>query len=260
MECKRTGLILRAAPVSEGDLLLHVLSAEQGLMLLSAKGARSRRSKLFPYAHILLYGEFTLSARSRDGYGGIAGWLREISPIEDFYNVSLGIERLALVTYLFELLCTVCTEGQSDPALLRLTLNTLWVLTRTDRPLNAVKGIFELRCACELGFAPDLTGCLRCGAQDRLLLVPDEGGLLCADCLENEVAPYERPALPVSPDVLRAMRHIVGCEQARLFAFRLPEEEMHALCTLAQTYLLSQIDGKFPTLDYFRSVYPEQNP
>jgi len=252
MEVKVNGIVLRAVHYGESDCLLHVLTAENGHMVLSAKGGRSRRSKLYPYTHMLLYGEFT--AHERNG----RYWIREISPHQDFYAVDLGIERLALITYLCELLCDVTTEETPDHQLLRLALNTVYLLTRTDKPLNTVKGIFELRCAAELGFCPALESCAGCGCEtgDPFYLLPDEGILLCGNCVEESAAePDNRRLLAVDPDIVRAMRHVTEADMAKIYSFRLPDELQKRFNHLAEIYLLAQIDRSFKTLEYYKTVY-----
>lgn len=251
MEIKVNGIVLRAVNYGESDCLLHVLTAENGHMVLSAKGGRSRRSKLYPYTHILLYGEFT--CHERNG----RCWIREISPHQDFYDVDLGLERLALVTYLGELLCDVVPEETPDHQLLRLALNTVYLLTQTDRPPNTVKGIFEMRCAAELGFCPALEHCAGCGRTDKLFLLPDEGILLCEKCIKESAAePDYRRLLAVDPDIVQAMRYVTETDIARIFAFRLPDELQIQFNILAEQYLLTQIDRSFKTLDYYKTVYP----
>ena len=42
------GLILREMPIGENDKLLTVLTAEEGQVFMTAKGARSMKSKVVP--------------------------------------------------------------------------------------------------------------------------------------------------------------------------------------------------------------------
>ena len=49
------GLVLREMPVGENDKLLTVLTAGEGRIYLTAKGARSMRSKVMPICRLFTY-------------------------------------------------------------------------------------------------------------------------------------------------------------------------------------------------------------
>ena len=50
------------------------------------------------------------------------------------------------------------------------------------------------------------------------------------------------------------MRYLVSCDAKRLFAFRLEGRAVKELCDLAETYLQTQLERGFYTLDFYKSL------
>ena len=117
------------------------------------------------------------------------------------------------------------------------------------RVATVLKAAFELRLACIGGYEPDLTGCAVCGRADcgRFLV---SGG--CLQCLECGLG--EGLSLPVSAGCLAAMRYITGCDAKRLFSFSLDGPARKELADAAETYLVTQLERGFYTLDFYKSL------
>ena len=60
MYLKTEGLVLRVSPFQEADAMLSVLTREQGLLSLRARGVRRAKSPLKGACQLLAYSEFTL--------------------------------------------------------------------------------------------------------------------------------------------------------------------------------------------------------
>ena len=140
-------------------------------------------------------------------------------------------------------------EDAGSGEVLSLTLNALYALAKLRKPQDLVKAAFELRLACIGGYEPDLTGCAVCGRADcgRFLV---SGG--CLQCLECGLG--EGLSLPVSAGCLAAMRYITGCDAKRLFSFSLDGPARKELADAAETYLVTQLERGFYTLDFYKSL------
>ncbi|MDD4773828.1 MAG: DNA repair protein RecO [Eubacteriales bacterium] len=248
MLIKINGLIIRDTAYGESDKMLTVLTAERGKISVTGKGVRSQKSVLRVSAHIMFYGELTLYER------GDRLWLREAAEIRDFYDVSLGLEALSLVAYVFDVINEVCVDGEDESALLRLTLNTLHMICEKKRSLPFIKAVFELRCAAEAGFAPLLDGeCALCGKKGARCLDYAGGSLICAACADRE----NRGTAALPADVISALRHVVSADPARIFAFRIDTKAAENFYEACERYLTAQLDRLLPTLTYLRSVFPD---
>ncbi len=251
------GLVLRSTDLGDHDKLLTVLTAERGKLTICAKGAHSLKSKYMPVSQQFIYGDYTFRET------GEGRWLKDGSIVESFFAVRAELTRLAAASYLMAVAEVLALEEEPDPELLRLSLNSLYLLTSDKRPVAQVKAVFELAAVSGAGFAPDLVFCADCGKKAPYPAALDLAGgvVYCADCLKKreQAAQFgegreEYTALSsLTPGVTDALRHVLS-GGGNPFAFRLPEEELRQFAAICERYLLYQLDIGFKTLDFYHEV------
>ena len=237
MFLKTDGLVVRQVNYKDNDQILTVLTT------LKARGVRSRSSRLKGACQLLAYSEFTVFENR--GFHTID----EANAIQMFPELRTDIELLSLASYFAQVAEVLSQEDMPNPELLSLTLNALYALCRRLCTPELVKAAFELRAACLGGYTPELSGCAVCGDPEPDRFDVRGGILCCASCSAGEGL-----RLPVSPGSLAAMRYLVSCDAKRLFAFRLEGRAMKELCDLAETYLQTQLERGFYTLDFYKSL------
>ena len=245
MYVKAEGLVLRETEYKDSDKLLTVLTKDRGQLTLRARGVRSRNSKLKGGCQLLAYSEFTIY-ESRSGM-----LVDEAVPIELFMPLRQDIELLSLASYFAQVAEVLSQEDEPSPGLLSLCLNSFYVLSKLKTPQMLVKAVFELRAACLAGYEPILDFCPVCGGQtpDRFDVMG--GTVQCSGCL----LPGEHGLrMPISSGTLEAMRYIAQCDMKRLFSFRLGKEGLGELSCVSETYLLTQLERGFFTLDFYKSL------
>lgn len=245
MYLKTEGLVLRETEYQDADKLLTVLTRDRGLLTLRARGVRSRSSKLKSGCQLLTYSEFTVF----EGRGSMS--VDEAVALELFLPLRQDIELLSLASYFAQVCEVLSQEDEPNPALLSLCLNSLYALSSKKYPPKLVKAAFELRAACIAGYEPILSGCAVCGNPEPDRFDVSGGILLCVGCQTPDGTGLR---LPVHAGALAAMRHITGCPIKRLFSFRLGEESSKELADAAETYLLTQLERGFFTLDFYKSL------
>ena len=243
MFLKTDGLVVRQVNYKDNDQILTVLTKEHGLMTLKARGVRSRSSRLKGACQLLAYSEFTVFENR--GFHTID----EANAIQMFPELRADIELLSLASYFAQVAEVLSQEDMPNPELLSLTLNALYALCRRLCTPELVKAAFELRAACLGGYTPELSGCAVCGDPEPDRFDVRGGILCCASCSAGEGR-----RLPVSPGSLAAMRYLVSCDAKRLFSFRLEGRAVKELCDLAETYLQTQLERGFYTLDFYKSL------
>ena len=243
MFLKTDGLVVRQVNYKDNDQILTVLTKEHGLMTLKARGVRSRSSRLKGACQLLAYSEFTVFENR--GFHTID----EANAVQMFPELRTDIELLSLASYFAQVAEVLSQEDMPNPELLSLTLNALYALCRRLCTPELVKAAFELRAACLGGYTPELSGCAVCGDPEPDRFDVRGGILCCASCSAGEGL-----RLPVSPGSLAAMRYLVSCDAKRLFAFRLEGRAVKELCDLAETYLQTQLERGFYTLDFYKSL------
>lgn len=238
------GAVLKTSVTGEADLIVHVLTRSRGVIRAFAKGARSTKSRLHAGAAAFVCGAFSFTEK-----GGVY-YLNEAQIKETFFPLRLAMEKLTLAQYFCDLLLKIVPESESDPAFLRLFLNSLYYLCNDKKPLLQVKAVFELRTAVLSGYAPALVGCCTCGAYETpfMFFDPFEGTLFCSDCAPaGKLAPTPLP-------VISAMRHIVFAEFDAVFRFELEPSLLPALSNLTETYAAACFGFRSRLLDYFTAA------
>ena len=96
---------------------------------------------------------------------------------------------------------------------------------------------------------PDLTACYSCGTYESEIMYFDmeEACIYCKDCYRNNAV-----ELPLA--VVTAMRFICFVDLGKVFSFNLSEENMALLCSTVEKYLLSRIDGRLTTLEFYKTI------
>lgn len=245
MYLKIQGLVLRRTEYKDHDVLLTLLTREHGKLTAKARGLRRKNSPLTAQCQLLAYSEFTLFE-----YRGMYT-INEAVSLELFHDLRRDLTRLSLATYFAQVAEVLSQEDMPSPELQSLVLNCLYGLSKLAQPEDKVKAVFELRAACIAGFFPDLSGCHQCGEPwpDRFDL--SNGRLECSGCRDSG---SDGIRMPLEPGILLAMRYITSCESQRIFSFRLPEQAMECLAQITESYLTTQLERGFSTLDFHKSL------
>ena len=243
------GLVLRVTTYIDTDALLSVLTKRHGMLTVKARGLRRKNSPLVSSCQRLAFAEFTLFE-----YRGMYT-INEAHSLELFPSLRKDLQKLSLGTYFAQLAETVAQEDLPNPELLSLVLNCLFALSKLDLPEIMVKAVFELRVACIAGYYPDLTGCYRCGMEypDRFDLA--DGHLECSGCRNHQSNGIR---MPITAGVLDAMRYICGCDSRRLFSFSVTQETMELVSQISESYISTQLERGFSTLDFYKSLLISQ--
>lgn len=240
------GIVLQAREYGRSAKLLTLLTRQKGRITVIAPGAGSLKSRLKACATPFTYSSFMLF-KNGDQYKVDSADVHEL-----FYGLSGDIDRLALGQYFLEVAARLSREETEEEELLRLLLNSLYLLSRDADPVH-VKLVFELRCASVSGFMPDFETCAVCGRDVPGWIDVYGGRLVCVDCTQ-------RPApdgFYLDAAAKDALRHIFYAPLGRIFSFQLSGAAKEQLSRFAERFLLAQTDERFSTLEFYRSL---QNP
>ncbi len=240
------GVVLRVSDYNDRDALLTVLTQKYGKLTVKARGLRRKNSPLTAVCQLLAFGEFTVF-EYRGQYT-----INEAHVLNLFQGLRADMESLALASYFAQVAEVLSQEDYPTPELQSLLLNCLYALAELKLPFAQVEAVFELRAACLAGFTPDLVGCHVCGSQEPTRFDLSSGLLECENCRD---AASSGIRMPVTPSMLEAMRYISFCDPKKLFAFRLPEQELTRLSSLTEGFLSTQLERSFSALDFYKSLH-----
>lgn len=241
-------LVLREVNYKESDKILTILTEHEGKRTVKARGCRRKNSPLAAAAQLMVWSEMTLF-EYQDFWT-----MQEGSTLNDFRGVRSDLEKLALGSYFAEVAEAVAEEGVETPGLVPLVLNSLYALDKLSHPPQKVKAAFELKLACLAGYEPLMDDCAVCGRADpvepRLNL--SVGVLHCAAC-RGELG-EEGISMPLDGASLAAMRHVAYGDPKRLFSFTLPPQSLERLGDVCESFLLTQLERGFRTLDFYKQL------
>lgn len=238
-------IVLRVTDYNDRDALLTVLSKNHGKLTIKARGLRRKNSPLIAPCQLLAYGEFTLFE-----YRGMYT-INEAQSIELFSPLRRDLTKLSLGTYFAQAAEVISQEDLPNPELQSLLLNCLFALSKLNANEAKIKAVFELRSACLAGYMPDLFGCHICGNQNPDKFDLSEGRLECTACRSMDSNGIR---MPVNPTVLEAMRYICLCDPKKLLSFNIGPENLEKLANLTESYLITQLERGFSTLDFYKSL------
>ncbi|MGB0121567.1 MAG: DNA repair protein RecO [Solirubrobacterales bacterium] len=181
---KTEAVVLRTIRYGEADRILHIYSREYGRLGAIAKGVRKPRSRFggrlepfFRLSLVLHRGRGDLhtvtAAETVEGYPALRSSARGIRAAGDACGAVLRLlDGTEANQPAYNLLCRYLALIDEDPA-------------------SGVAGLggmvtFRLKLALAAGFAPELSGCSRCGATDHLTAFSGAaGGVVCPTCEAN---------------------------------------------------------------------------
>ena len=239
------GLVVRTTEYKDRDLLLTLLTRDHGRITVKARNVRRRNSPIAVACQLLALSEFTLFVY-RDSYV-----VNDAHVVELFQGLRRDVKKLALATYFSQVAGLISQEDIPSPELQPLVLNCLYGLSALALDESKVKAVFELRAACLAGFEPDLSGCHVCGNEFPDYFDVSAGQLECYCCRGVGDSGIR---LPVSEGILNAMRYIAFCDQKKIFSFSLGAEAMECLAGITESFLVTQLERGFPSLDLYKTL------
>lgn len=243
MQTTTKGLIIREQTIGESDRLVTLLTAEYGIIKAFVRRAKTIKSKNLSSTSLFVYGEFSIY-RGKDAYV-----IDNATPIEVFFELRSDIERLSLAQYFAQLSYFLGAEEQPSEDMLRLMLNALHLLCKGSKDTGLIKATVEMRMMALGGYMPNILACYRCGEYETDIMSFDieEGCIYCKDCYRNN-------AIVAPLSVITAIRYICLSDISKVYSFSLSEENLLILQTICEQYLLSRIDGKLTTLEFYKAI------
>lgn len=102
------------------------------------------------------------------------------------------------------------------------------------------------------GYYPDLTACAVCSEPEPAepMFSPVNGVMCCRSCRN----PMVDASVRLCPDSLKALRYILEAEPRKLLSFSIGDEALERAAYAAETYLLTQTERRFSTLEYWKNI------
>lgn len=247
---KTEGIIIKEVNTGEADKILTVLTPGHGKMSIIARGARRPRSRFTACTQFLCYSKLVLFK------GREIHTLNNCEVVESFSEAGMDLVKLTYASHIIDIIYDTTQEGQPAGKTLKLLLNTLYYLLKTDRIPELITTIFELRYLCILGYAPYVKGCMSCYVElkenENLSFSFNKCGFICYN---NKACSSDDPnTLKISLGAAKAMYYIVHAEMDRLFNFDLSPKVLNELRYIVDRYLRERLEKNYNKLNFLKNM------
>jgi len=242
------GVVLRHSDFGEADRLLVLFTREMGKVRAIAKGVRKPRSRkgghLEPFTRVNL-----LLAKGRH-----LSIITQAEALNIYYPLYEDLELFGHVSYIIELIDRFTLEGEANPALYALLIETLERLNDGENPFLVVR-YYELRMLDFVGFRPELFECVSCKAKiepEDQFFSYEMGGVLCPQC-----APQHDSMRPVSLNALRFLRHYQRSSYTQARRAKVNDLIRMEMETLMQAYVAYLLERSLNSPAFLRRLRRE---
>lgn len=236
------GFVLRDQPYGETDKLLDLLTADYGLITVSARGARRTKSKLLSSSQLFSLSEFQLFQNK----GRFSVDSAEL--IESFQGLHRDIEKLICSAHLAEVFTDLLRDNLPDRQPYELWAYTANQVNSGNDPLLAVHAA-QLRLLAIEGLKPSIENCKNCQQKltDSIRFSFNESASYCniAGCQSR----IKGNSMLFSPGTAACISHIINCQLTQLYSFKLSDDVRQNVIAFSEKFLTEQMEKKYRRLD-----------
>lgn len=231
---KTKGIILSENNMGDFDKMVTLLTPS-GKIGCAARGSRRNNSGLMAGTQYLCFGEYML-------YKGTNSYrINSCDPIEVFYNIRVDLDKLRYAAHITKIVNDVTDENQNTYRILQLILNTLYVISESDKNLDLILSIFRLRLLCIMGFRPITDRCGKCGCENNIKYFSiGNNCVICELC-----GRIDKSAISINPSTFDAIRYISNVEPKKIFSFDIPNESIKELDLVTRIYLNEKLEKEY---------------
>lgn len=177
---KIEGIIISTVDYKESSKILNILTSDEGIIGVLAKGSKNIKSKIAATSNILTYGVFYLRYNK-----GSMPLLTEVDVIDSFKNIKKDFLKLNYSIFLLELSSQVYRH-ESSKNIYNLLIQSLKKINE-DYNACVITCIVELKMLSYLGIKPVIDCCVNCRQKNDIITISSyKGGYLCKKCVGNE--------------------------------------------------------------------------
>lgn len=232
---KISGIVIAESNMGDFDKMLTILTPNYGKISCSARGARRPKSQLLAGTQLLCFGEYMVF-KGNDTYT-----INSCEPIELFYNIREDLDKLTYASFITKIISDVTTENQNCFNTLKLFLNTLYMISETDKDLDFIVSVFKLRLLKILGYMPYVDGCVECKTKEDVdhFSIKDNG-FKCKNC-----AKQDKGAVKISEATRNAIEYIIKADSKKIFQFDLSEKGRKELEIVSKVYFNEKLEKEY---------------
>ena len=252
-QIKTKGLILKVINLNDNDRIFTVLTKDNGKITVMAKGIRSQKNKYFGAMQLFCFSDFIFEKKT-GMYYPVGAEL-----VENFFDIRNSVEKVALATYIADIVNAIPDEFPLEDDYFRFILNTLYMISKADEDnasfkyqLLKLKSIFEFKTTAENGYAHSSGKCSVCGCtKDIKYFDLSTGCSVCEKCSEKT---YNNELVSITPDVYNALCMLEKSDLRSVFSIPMSDLTAHRLSDISSQYMKYQLEIFPPSGSYFQNI------
>lgn len=231
---KTKGIIISENNMGDFDKMVTILTPT-GKIGCAAKGARRPKSLLMAGTQYLCFADFLL-------YKGTNSYrINSCDTIEIFYNIRTDLDKLEYTAQITKIINDVTYENQNTYRILQLLLNTIYLISETDKNLDFILSVFKIRLLCILGFTPQINQCTNCHSKENLKYFSmGSSGFKCASC-----GKADKSCIEIGDGTIKAIKFIVLAPDKKVFSFNISESQQKELNLISKLYTNLKLEKEY---------------
>lgn len=232
---KMKGIIIAENNMGDFDKMLTMLTPGVGKISCVAKGARRPKSSLLAGTQFLCFGEYVMF-KGQEHYT-----INSCDTIEVFYNLRTDLDKLEYAVNITKIIQDVTNENENSYKILQLYLNTLYMLSETEKNADFITSVFKIKLLCFLGFKPRIEECTNCKTRNNLYYFSiKDNGLKCESCRRQD-----KGAIHISESTATGLKYITLAPAKKLFSFELKNDSLKELQLISKIYLNEKLEKEY---------------
>ena len=178
MDAKKvTAIVTRAVPYGDADMILTLVSVEEGKLTVTAKSCLKPKAKLRYATEPMNFGEYMLAGKPERLV------LADCAQIDSFSPITLDIEKYYSATLILEGLQKLSLE--SNPSLFMHAISVLKAMAYEGKSAEDAVADFFLYALADNGYQVNFSTCGSCGCiiEDDAVF-SEKDGIVCPHCAE----------------------------------------------------------------------------
>ena len=238
---KTKGIIIAENNLGDFDKMLTMLTPGLGKISCVAKGARRPKSALLGGTQLFCFGEYVMFSGTNTYH------INSCETIEIFYKIRTDLDKLKYAIHIDKIIQDVTQENQNSYKILQLFLNTLYIISETNKDLEFILSIFKFRLLSLLGFFPQIEKCLVCGEHENLNFFSiQQNGFKCKTCGKQDTS-----AISINESTKNAIKYTFYSPPKKLYNFELKEESLEEYKLISKIYFNEKLEKVYKIEEIF---------
>lgn len=198
-------------------------------------GAKRPKSTLMAGSQLLCFGEYVLR-KSNDMYT-----IQSCDPVEIFYSIRVDLDKLNYAATIVKIISDVTTENQNNYHILKLFLNTLYIISESDKNLDFILAVFKMRLLKILGYSPNVDTCVSCGTNENLteFSIKDDG-FKCEECSK-----LDKSSIKLSEGSKYAIIYSLKADPKKIFSFNITGNALKEFELISRIYFNEKLEKEY---------------